>query len=180
LAELKVEQAELDRTQAELVRQLREAELRVAQHEVANHVVTAPYDGVIVELLQQVGDWVQPEQPVLRLIRMDRLKVETFLDAKTIPPHEALGRPVTVTIHMPSGAKRVIDHCRIDYVCPELEPTGEYRAWCEVANARHDLSVAQPQWLLRPGMTAELEISLAPIADEDPEGDRLAKAVDRR
>lgn len=176
LAKIKIEETEAGCVQADLVRQLREAELQLAAIELADHEVRAPYDGVIAELFHRTGDWVEPEQPVLRLLRMDRLKVETFLDSRQVAPHRALGLPVTVVVPIAGDGNRSIENCRIDYVAPELEPGGEFRVWVEVDNLRHASSAgAAPQWLLRPGMTAEIRVQLSPDQTEPQlAGDQLA------
>jgi len=177
LAKIKIAETKSGCVQADLIRDLREAELELAQIELDDHEVRAPYDGTIVELFHRTGDWVDPEQPVLRLLRMDRLKVETFLDSQRVAPHLALGLPVVITISMAGGQTRLFDDCHIDYVCPELEPSGEYRIWVEVANVRHSgRQETRPQWLLRPGMTAQMKVCLEPGMDtRRPALDELAE-----
>ena len=54
--------------------------------------VRAPIDGVIVELKRHRGEWVAAGDTLLRLLRMDRLRIEGFINAKDYVPGRS-GRP---------------------------------------------------------------------------------------
>ncbi|MDG2223276.1 MAG: HlyD family efflux transporter periplasmic adaptor subunit, partial [Rubripirellula sp.] len=49
---------------------------KLAELALKNHQVLAPWDGVIAKRFHQQGEWVKRGDPVLRLIRLDRLRAE--------------------------------------------------------------------------------------------------------
>lgn len=147
-AELKHRQAIHVRESAELTARMKENESATAQLRLEQHRVTAPIDGVAVEIKRRVGEWVEPGMPVVRLVRLDRLRVETFCDAAELPA-DAVGRPVELRLN--SNAKDAPKYSgRIVFVHPEVNPVnGQVRIWAEVEN----LAGA-----LRPGMQGALTV----------------------
>ena len=59
-----------------------EAEVQAAEANLERRRITAPLDAVVVELSRHEGEWAQVGDPVMRLVRIDRLRVEGFLNAK--------------------------------------------------------------------------------------------------
>ena len=116
--------------------------------------VDAPIDGIVVELFKHAGEWVEPGQPVLRMVRMDRLRVEGFLRADKLAPNEVLGKPVTIRVRLVRD-KTVELKSRISFVSPLVEGSGEYRVWADISN-----QIANGHWLIRPGLLAEMTIDL--------------------
>ncbi len=81
------------------------AELQAAKISLAKRTFKAPFDGVIVKVFRQVGEWVAPGEPVFRIARVDRLRVTANLDASTYAHSDVDGRPVTVEVSLPRGRK---------------------------------------------------------------------------
>lgn len=160
LAEIHVRETKNDLAELALTRQLRQSQLALATVELNDRRVLAPRAGVIAEVFHHEGDWIEPEEPILRIVRMDRLRVEAFLRADELPPHEALGRRVNVRVELGRGTATAMENCRIDFVSPELESDGQYRIWVEIANVRHRGPAGAGAWILRPGMTAEICVPL--------------------
>ena len=100
--ELSIEKAKKDQIVARLEAKMAEAELRTAEANIERRQIVAPswfdreghpLDAVVVELNQHVGQWVQIGEPVMRLVRMGRLRVNGVLDAKQYRPSEIQGSP---------------------------------------------------------------------------------------
>jgi multidrug resistance efflux pump len=72
-AELDLEKAQQERRQDQLSADLKAKELELSQHNVDVRKILAPIKGVVVEVLRQPGEWVEPGDKVLRIVRMDRL-----------------------------------------------------------------------------------------------------------
>jgi multidrug efflux pump subunit AcrA (membrane-fusion protein) len=162
-AKLAVEQASVERKVAGLTHKVRAAELDKARHEVEERRVAAPFTGEVVQLLRQPGEWVQAGEPVLRLIRMDRLRVEGFVDASQFGDAELVDCEVRVAVERHRG-KRADFKGKIVFVNPIIEASGNYRVWAEVENHQEE-----SRWVLRPGMETKMTVMLrvpltAPIA----------------
>ena len=57
----------------------KKAEMESAEEAIHRRKVCAPFDGVVQKITPHLGEWVKPGDPVVRLIRMDHLKVEGYL-----------------------------------------------------------------------------------------------------
>ncbi len=67
--ELEIEQAELDADLARTVRELKENNVQMAEHAIAERRITAPLAGFVAEINRHRGEWVQPGEPVVRILR---------------------------------------------------------------------------------------------------------------
>ena len=103
-----------------------------------------------------VGEWLKPGDPVLRIVEVDKLRIEAFLSSEKFDPEEVSNRPVTVEVKR-AGGRRVQFTGKVVFVAPEAQAGGEYRIIASVENVKDK---ATGQWLLRPGMTADMTITL--------------------
>lgn len=147
--------AERDVEVASFTTELKKAQLTVAEVHLKKHQIISPIDGVLVQQIRQPGEWVSPGDTIARLVRMDRLRVEGFVDASKYLPEEIEGRPVTIVIRRPNRAPEEF-RSTISFASPVVEASGEYRVWAEVDNQL----VRDRFWVLRPGMEAEMRIEL--------------------
>ena len=60
--------------------------------------------GMVVQIKRQRGEWVQPGDVVVRVVRLDRLRAEAFINAHEIGG-DLVGRPVTLTVDLPGAAQ---------------------------------------------------------------------------
>jgi len=97
---------------------------------------------------------------VLRVVNMDNLRVEGFLNADVFAPEQVQDAKVTITVELAAGRKATFPGT-IDYVSPLVEATGDYRVWAEVKNRPGG---GKYPWLLRPGSEAEMWIELNELA----------------
>ena len=154
-AESQIRQAETDLGVAQATHELKEVELRQAELAAAYRRVVAPFAGMVVQLLQQEGEWAEGGKPLLRLVRLDRLRVEAFLKSEEVDG-SLVGRDCRVTVSLPRGRKVTVAG-KITFVSPEVNPVnGEVRVWAEVPN---------PELELRPGVQGRLEIAAGEEAD---------------
>ncbi len=165
-ATLAIEQASFDLRVAGLESQVHEAEVEAATNQVQRRRITAPLDGVVVRVDRNVGEWVQPGDPLLHVVRIDRLRVEGFLPAteaidrdgrvvtRGYAPSQIDGRPVTVTVPLADGRQESFQG-RVVFVSPLVQAGGEFRFWAEVENRKEG-----NHWLLLPGSMAAMAIHL--------------------
>jgi multidrug efflux pump subunit AcrA (membrane-fusion protein) len=133
-----------------------EAKAGIAKVDVVKRELRAPLAGEVVELPVRAGEWVEPGRPVVRIVRLDRLRVEGFCRFSELAPGDVLNRSVRVTVDFPGGRSELFEG-RVTFVSPLVQPGGEYRFWAEVDNRREG-----DQWLLRPGLDVHLELLASP------------------
>jgi multidrug resistance efflux pump len=130
-----------------LQRDLKKVEAEFAAVSVARRQATAPFSGVVVQVHKHVGDWVQPGDKLLRVIRLDRLRVEAFLEAARVTANLE-GQPVALAVEgQPSGAGY---RGKLTFVSPEIDPFNKsVRILAEIEN---------PNLTLQPGSRGILTI----------------------
>ena len=147
-AELALRQAQHEWEVAKVTAQLKQVEFEFACRHVERRKITAPFGGVVVEVNRRRGEWVEPGNRVLRLVRLDRLRAEGFLDAQQARP-ELAGRRVTLTIDPSEKLPQPVTG-KIVFVSPEVDPVnGQVRVLAEIEN---------PSLTLRPGVRATMAI----------------------
>lgn len=145
---LEIEQAEHVLTVAEMTARLKQNALEAAETRLARQVIRAPIDGVVVQIYRHKGEWVEPGQQVVRILRMDRLRVEGFVSVLCLD-ELSIGSPVELLIESGENSTRAIPG-EIVYVSPEVDPVNEQvRVWAEVDNEA---------MRLRPGMRGTMLI----------------------
>ena len=120
-AKLSIQKAQLDQRIAQLTAEARNAQVEAADTKIQLRKISAPIPGTVVRLYKRYGEWVNPGDPVLRIIRMDRLWIEGLIDATQAGPLDLKGRPVTVHARLARGRVETFDG-KITFVHPEIEP----------------------------------------------------------
>lgn len=147
-SDLAVRQATHDQEIARLGYKLKKTEFEFASQRVERRKIVAPFDGMVVEVKGRRGEWVQPGDKVIRLIRLDRLRVEGFLNARTAR-RELEGSPVRLSVEVPGGPTSQFKG-KLVFVSPEVDPVNDQvRVFAEIEN---------PDLTLRPGLRGTLII----------------------
>ena len=100
-------------------------------------------DGIVVEMRKRPGEWVQPGDLLVHMLRIDHLKVEGFLKADEIAPRSRR-LPGDGQRSLVRGSHETLTG-RVVFVSPRVESGGEYRVWAEVENRKRN-----GHWVLRP------------------------------
>lgn len=134
-AVLDIEQAEFELDLARVTRGIRQAEADQARLGVERRQIRAAFDGTIVEMARQVGEWVQPGEKVLRMVRLDRLRIEVMLPPST----DRRGLAGAAVVFEPNVSGQAVSgrslEGKIVFVHPEIDPVnGQIRVWAEVEN----------------------------------------------
>lgn len=129
-----------------------DAKAKLAAADVEQRKIHAPLAGQVVEVMFRSGEWVEPGKPIVRMVRLDRLRAEAFVKFAEHTPTTILGRDVQVSIGV-AGGKIETFSGKVTFVNPIVQPGGEYRIWAEIENR-----CEQEQWLLRPGLEVEMVI----------------------
>ncbi|MGQ9823220.1 MAG: efflux RND transporter periplasmic adaptor subunit [Thermogutta sp.] len=178
-------ESELDRVQAaldELKARLAETEAVIAEQEerLARAKLVAPFDGVVVAKLAELGGYVTPGTPVAEIVSRGEI------DARIMIPESAVelitvGQPVTihvdplgeefegtvvsVTPYGPGASRTFPARVRLDDRGGRLKVGMSVTAWVPVAAERESLAVHRDAVLIRP------DESLVWVAVPEGEGD---------
>lgn len=147
-ADLEVAQAEAEHEVAQMQAALKRQDLELARLDVARRSLTSPLDGVVVQIYHQRGEWVEPGDPVFRVLRLNRLWVEGFIHVENLSQCVEQA-PVRLTVAL-NRDETVEVQGRIVFVGREVDPVNrEVLVRAEIPN--DDLR-------LLPGMEGELDI----------------------
>ncbi|MEZ6059023.1 MAG: HlyD family efflux transporter periplasmic adaptor subunit [Planctomycetaceae bacterium] len=94
--ELALKQTQKDAGVARINREIVENEGAAAGLELRRRRIVAPFDGVVAKIEKQPGEWLEPGTAVIRLIHLQTLQAEGFLDAVDAD-QSLVGRSVLIT-----------------------------------------------------------------------------------
>lgn len=141
-AALAIEQAEHDLMVAAAESVEKEAALSIANTKLDHHTVRTRVAGMVTEIDVEPGEWVEAGKPMVRVISLDPLRVECFVDGRE-HGRELVGRGVQF---VPKGwqSSQALEG-RISFVSPEQHPvTGQVRLWATIANPGGKLGSGTP------------------------------------
>ncbi len=157
-AVLEVEKARHEYKLEGLNEKLKQTEQAVALHNKQIHEIVAPVSGLVVEIMRRRGEWVEPGEDVLRIMRIDRLRAEGLIPFQEVTP-DLPGSEVTITVSIP-GKPEVTATGQVVLVNPEINPVnGRVRVCAEFDN---------PTGRLMPGMRATMTIEPRQVAQTKP------------
>lgn len=139
--ELEIEQAQQDLLQARMTLALKQHDLDRAELQVQRRQIAAPITGMVVQWKKHQGEWVEPGTPVLRIVRLNKLRAEGFAPATQLTLAD-VGRSVTLTVEV--AGKPTVFPGVLAFVSPEIDPVnGQVRFWAEIDNPRLELRPGQ-------------------------------------
>lgn len=151
---LEIEQAQFKMRTDKLEADAKKTKMDASQENINRRQIKAPLDGVVVDLKLHDGEWVQPGDTLLRILRVDRLRIEGFLKAADYAPAELLNKSVTVSVDLAHGRREPFKG-KVVFVSPVVEAGGEFLVRVEVLNREEN-----GFWILRPGLISEMTIHL--------------------
>jgi multidrug efflux pump subunit AcrA (membrane-fusion protein) len=155
--ELQIEQAELEKRMNELAAASKGVELEAAESAIERRLIKSPLDGVVVQIFPHEGEWMQPGDPLAHVVRIDKLRVEGFVNAGQWNADDVRDRPVTVEVQL-AGDRRESFEGRIVFTSPLVQAGNNFRVVAEVDNRQNADS---ERWLLRAGQSATMRIHSA-------------------
>ena len=153
-AELQIDKSKLDLKVAKMTASIEQSAVQSAEENIARRRIISPIDGVVVDMVRQKGEWINAGEPLARVVRMDRLHVEGFLNVKDFDAAEVDRRQVTVEVELARG-RRAQFRGVVESVDALVISGGRYRVQATVENRSEN-----GHWLLRPGTTAAMTIHL--------------------
>lgn len=156
-AQLGIEQAQHEKLVANARVREKQAAIVSAEAKLRRHGIVTPVRGEVVEVAVDAGEWVDTGKPVVRIISLDPIRVECFLEeasrgndlegckVKFFPEHQDAASST-------AAESPLMGH--VTFVSSELHPvTGQARLWAEIAN---------PDQRVRAGTHGRLVIELRP------------------
>lgn len=134
-----------------------EARAKYAQYEQADSMIKrrklkAPHAGFVNEVVRRKGDWVNPGDPVVRLIRMDELRVQGRVSSRYYHWSDLKNKQVDIVVTL-AGGRTANFTGTIGFASPSLEVDGSFRVWAQITNREENGA-----WLVGPGMKAEMNL----------------------
>jgi multidrug efflux pump subunit AcrA (membrane-fusion protein) len=159
-ARLQIDQSKIERKVAEYTAAAKSAEVAAAKEGIAHRQIKSPLDGVVLEVVPHEGEWVKPGDTVVHLVRMDRLRIEGYLNSSKYSPYEIRDRRVMVSVALAGHPEPVQFTGKITFVSPiddlDTGNTSKFKVRAEVDNRL--VPGTTTDWLLRPGFTATMTI----------------------
>jgi macrolide-specific efflux system membrane fusion protein len=154
---LAIEQAEHELLVARATAREKLATARIVQTRLEKHGVKAPVSGYVTEVAVEPGEWVEAGKPIVRIISLDPIRVECFVDGRLHGP-ELVGRRIEFFPARGDAPRDGGDQAKpltgqVTFVSPELNPvTGQIRLWATIDN---------PNLTARAGMRGRIVIQQA-------------------
>lgn len=143
---LQIKKAKNDQVLASLDAKTKNAEREAAEVALEKRTIYAPFAGEVVKLHREKSEWVNPGDPILTLMRFDKLYVEAFVGARDFDRGELMGRPVTVAIQRARGNELTLQGTVV-HVGQLIESGGNYLVRAEILNTKEG-----DNWAIQPGM----------------------------
>ncbi len=154
-AKTRLVQSKAARVQRELKAKLAQASYLVNQSKVDRLRLQSPATGVVMRVDHRPGEWVTAGTTILKVVRMDELRVDFFVDIEKIDPSSLVQQSVQISTGRNSSGEYRFGG-RISGYSPEVSSTGKVRVNAMVQNQKLD-----DNWILLPGMTVSLQILTA-------------------
>jgi macrolide-specific efflux system membrane fusion protein len=149
------EQARRDHLIARTTAKGADAKLRAAKLDLELRKVRSTVDGVTSEVMRQAGEWVNPGDPIAKVLRLNRLRFEGYVSAKDWRPDDLRGKKVTIEVQLPGGQVEKLEST-ITAVSYDIATNNEFRVWGEVDNPEQ----AGGGYLIAPGMSAGMIVHM--------------------
>lgn len=157
-AQVKVEQINFE--VAGLTAEARAESVNLAKHRIGQHLVAAPWLGLVDKITHREGAWLQIGDPVVTLVQMDRLRVEAMVDARRAAPYDVINKQAAVTIRLPNGETKTVMG-KVDNASQVSVSDKDFRVWVEFPNERVlETEDGAVYFRFQPGMSAAVEIYL--------------------
>jgi len=151
-AKARVIQAKTLKAQKEVKAKIAQASYLVSEKRLNKLSLTAPVSGMVSRVDHFPGEWVTAGTPLLKIIRMDEMQVDFFVDTAAFDPKSLVNRRALVRWQ---GKDKTTDFVgRISGFAPDISQSGMIRMHATVQNQK-----SGDFWTLIPGMTVEVLVS---------------------
>jgi multidrug efflux pump subunit AcrA (membrane-fusion protein) len=147
--QLEIDKAQIDYDVAKLTEKVRGVEIRENESELEKHVIKSPIDGLVVMVEKANGEWANPGDKLMRVVRINRLRIEGQIRVD-LAINNLENKEAVVQVELPNQ-KTVTKKGKVVFVSPEANPVSRKVAiWVEFDNSDSGL---------RPGLQGTIIIS---------------------
>lgn len=128
---------EIDRTvHAKDIAKLEMSKIQIENQQLADlldkHQVRAPVSGMVVAVEKRIGEWVEAGTVVLRLVEIDRLRIEGFMQAEQADPKWL---DCEAQVELLLSGKPIRTTAKLVFISPEVNPiNSQVRVYLDVDN----------------------------------------------
>jgi multidrug resistance efflux pump len=134
---LEVERAGFAQSVAELEASVSEWEHKQSLELMQRHRIVSPGNGVVVSLEKRKGEWVEPGTVLFKMVQLDVLRVEGFLNAADAIP-ELVGSQARLVVEDSKGMMETT--ADLVFITPDVNPVNsQVRVFLEVDNKERKL-----------------------------------------
>lgn len=132
-AELEVSRAQFTKEIARLEVVKSEIEHKQLVDLIGKHTISSPVSGMVVALEKRTGEWVEPGAVTVRIVEIDRLRIEGFLNAEQADM-ELLHRDANVELVL--AGKPMKTTAKLVFISPEVNPiNSQVRVFLDIDNS---------------------------------------------
>ena len=150
-AKVRLIQSKTAKVQRELKSKLAQSAVILAQQKLDRLTLRSPLSGTVTRIDHRAGEWVQAGTTVVKIIRLDEVRIDCFVDSQQVDRSILIGKPVKVIAKR--GTRELLFSGRITSCDPEETSSGQIRAHATVQNQN-----AGDHWQLLPGMIVSMQL----------------------
>jgi multidrug efflux pump subunit AcrA (membrane-fusion protein) len=145
--ELLLKQEERTHVVAHITKSLHENQHAMAELLLEHRNIRAPFDGMLVRVESQVGEWVEPGASVFRVVDLQTLQAEALV-AASLASQSLQGQPVMIELN--GDYEEISLPGKVTFVSPEIDPVNQ--------RVRIRAEFANPDLTVRPGNQGQMRI----------------------
>lgn len=150
--------------------QVKRAEMEAAMIAIEKRQVLAPFNGEVLRLHREQGEWVQPGDVIAEIAQLDTLQIDGWVYFSQYDPSQVENCRVTIDVQVgPGRVEQATGY--VVYVDPVavMENEPKYLVRAEISNR-----MEQGRWLISPNLPATMKIHLG------TKGEALSKRPSNR
>lgn len=151
-AEVQLIDKQLEMEELERQAGLADSSYQLAAQKVRNLKLTSPATGTVARIDRRAGEWVAAGTTIAKIIRLDELRVDFFVDIKQVDLTSLPGQSVTIAADLGVAGNKTFAG-KITGYAPEVGSTGKVRVSAMVQNQQ-----VNDRWILLPGMPVVLKL----------------------
>lgn len=151
---LQLDEAQFQKKQALEKLKLEQVNMKAADDLIDRHLIKAGCDGQVAEIFVEEGEWVNRGDKVMRIIQMDRLRIDGRANSNDFFQSDLDGKSVTVTQTLPDKSIATFTGI-VRLVKLENSVSNKLFFEVEIQNQRRG-----NYWLLRPNSEVDIKVQL--------------------
>jgi len=153
-AQLQLKKAERDHEDQQDSVRIQEAEVRVAKTQLDLRKIKTPFNGMVVNVISQVGKSLREGDVIAEVAQLDKLKVLANIDGNKITQEQVDKKRIIVTARNPNGQTDNFEGF-VRYAAPSFDSQRQFQVEIEVENR-----LVNGHWQLKEGDYVDVVIQL--------------------